>query len=367
MAASTSARAPVASITSPQLEDLGSATGRGAPKRVLEEPGRRPRWRRRRPGWRAGWACPPGGRRRPACRSRPDRRTRRAGRRAAGRPRRAAGRTRTADRPARSARSGAARAAPRWSGRSTVYLAVLYRQIRRARPPPRVAAAPASPPSEGLVRIPWAAPRMSRYWPTLTSRRDLVEHGDRGRRGARRAGGRCRPAPGRRAGWPPRRRTGCRRPARRRPGGARAYCTCTVSVPWRRPDPSITSSWMSAAACSSLQGGARRRSPPVRRDRRRRRRRTSSRTPAGAVCPRPAAPTAASSAGGAARGRPPAHRSISASSRSSSRRSTRGASSASDSGDAPVPGRGSRLSGCAASSVFGPRRWRLSGRASGRA
>jgi hypothetical protein len=79
------------------------------------------------------------------------------------------------------------------------------------------------------------------------------------------------------------------RPARPRRSGA-AACVLDVhgvDVPWRRAEPSMTSSWRRAAAWS-ISSAAPASITAGRRDRPRTRRRPSSRTPAGAACPRPA-------------------------------------------------------------------------------
>ena len=67
-----------------------------------------------------------------------------------------------------------------------------------------------------------------------------------------------------------------------------AYSTCTVSMPWRRAEPSITSSWIRAAVCSISRAAPASMTAGSSERRRRRPRKTSSRRPAGAACPRTA-------------------------------------------------------------------------------
>ena len=119
--ASRSASAPVSTITCWMRGDVG-----------IGEVGRRRRASstcalgggcgRRRLAPATASACPRAGRRRPACRWCARRRTRPSRRRASGRHRRAAARRHSAPATSSSNRSGAASAAPRWSGRSIVYL-----------------------------------------------------------------------------------------------------------------------------------------------------------------------------------------------------------------------------------------------------
>ena len=190
----------------------------------------------------AGSACPRAGRRRPACRSRPGRRTRRAGRRAAGTPRRA--RARSPSSAEISSGGPPAAAAPSSSGRCDGVLAGLV-------PITRSASAGSKAPRA------WAS--MSRNCPATTSVRIRSNSAVAARRPRPAAGGRSRPgtsppaqdssrSPSRIAPAAPKRRPDPGQPARR---CSRPNRTCAAGWPRRVSEASITSSCTSAQACSS--------------------------------------------------------------------------------------------------------------------
>ena len=200
------------------------------------------------------------------------RRTRRARRRAAGRRRRAAGRRRDSCGSSSSARVGRGEHGA---------------EVQRALD--GVLARLVAGDALGLgsaVASPRAVPRMSRYWPMLSSMRSSFHTSERRRRRAARAAGRRRRRRGRRPGWRrPRRSAGPRRPVAARRGRS-ANTRCVVGSPRRVAGAVHHVVVEQGEGVQQLEGGAGVDHRSGRRRRRRRRRSPSGRTPGAAACRR---------------------------------------------------------------------------------